>query len=173
MINVIRSVYHYQVWANERLFTAAARLSPEQWCAPNHPSHRSLRDIMIHLIDCEEGWIHDVQGKEGTYVTPDDEASVASLHQAWKAVSLRTQQYIQSLDNEGLARSVPWTDLEGETHDYPLWQLLLHQANHATQHRSEAALLLTQLGASTDLLDYLLFVNQVERPWQSSPPPSS
>ncbi|MER3418993.1 MAG: hypothetical protein C4290_00025, partial [Chloroflexota bacterium] len=40
-----------------------------------------------------------------------------------------------------------------------LWQLLLHQANHATQHRSEVAYLLTQMGHSPgdlDLLAYLL-----------------
>jgi uncharacterized damage-inducible protein DinB len=39
----------------------------------------------------------------------------------------------------------------------PVWQMLLHLANHGTQHRSEAALLLTGAGRSPgdlDLIDY-------------------
>ena len=39
----------------------------------------------------------------------------------------------------------------------PVWQMLLHLANHGTQHRSEAALLLTAIGHSPgdlDLIDY-------------------
>ena len=39
-----------------------------------------------------------------------------------------------------------------------IWQMLLHLLNHGTQHRSEAALLLTQVGRSPgdlDLIDYL------------------
>ena len=40
----------------------------------------------------------------------------------------------------------------------PLWQPMLHVVNHGTQHRSEAAVLLTEAGASPgdlDLIDYL------------------
>jgi uncharacterized damage-inducible protein DinB len=43
--------------------------------------------------------------------------------------------------------------------DLPLWQLLAHIANHGTQHRSEAAEMLTQIGRSPgdlDLMQYLL-----------------
>ena len=39
----------------------------------------------------------------------------------------------------------------------PVWQLMVHVVNHGTQHRSEAAALLTAEGRSPgelDLLDY-------------------
>ena len=39
-------------------------------------------------------------------------------------------------------------------------QQMLHQANHATQHRSEAALLLTRAGASPGWLDFLVFLDE-------------
>ncbi|HLL50859.1 MAG TPA: DinB family protein, partial [Thermomicrobiales bacterium] len=55
---------------------------------------------------------------------------------------------------------VAYVNFQGETWTYPLWQQLLHQVNHATQHRSEAALLLTRLGQSPGMLDFLYFFDQ-------------
>ena len=39
----------------------------------------------------------------------------------------------------------------------PLWELLLHLITHGTQHRSEAAILLTDAGHSPGDLDYFFF----------------
>jgi uncharacterized damage-inducible protein DinB len=55
---------------------------------------------------------------------------------------------------------VSYVNFQGETWAYPLWQQMLHQANHATQHHSELAMLLTQLGHSPGWLDFLLFLDE-------------
>ena len=47
---------------------------------------------------------------------------------------------------------------------YPLWQQMTHQVNHATQHRSEAAVLLTRHGRSPGGLDLLFFVDEENAP---------
>jgi uncharacterized damage-inducible protein DinB len=41
--------------------------------------------------------------------------------------------------------------------DVPMWQLLAHVLNHGTQHRSEAAALLTEAGRSPGDLDMVDF----------------
>jgi uncharacterized damage-inducible protein DinB len=55
---------------------------------------------------------------------------------------------------------VRYTNAKGEPQAYLRWQILLHQALHAAQHRSEAALLLSKLGYSTGWLDYLIYSDE-------------
>ena len=54
---------------------------------------------------------------------------------------------------------VAYTNMQGERWAYPLWQQMIHQVNHATQHRSEAAMMLTKLDCSPGGLDLLYFVD--------------
>ncbi len=50
--------------------------------------------------------------------------------------------------------------IERESRAYPLWQLMLQQVNHATQHRSEAAVMLTQFGHSPGDLDFIIYLHR-------------
>ena len=52
-------------------------------------------------------------------------------------------------------------DRQGNASDLILWQIMLHQANHATQHRSEVAVMLTQFGHSPGDLDVLDYVESM------------
>src|SRR5437773_2660376 len=61
-------------------------------------------------------------------------------------------------------RILEYTNMQGERWAYPLWQQMIHQVNHATQHRSEAAVMLTKLGHSPGWLDLLYFVDLVGGP---------
>ena len=40
----------------------------------------------------------------------------------------------------------------------PIWQVLSHVANHGTQHRSEAAEMLTAIGRSPGELDLIFYL---------------
>jgi len=67
--------------------------------------------------------------------------------------------FVAGLTDARIAAVVEYTNFEGERWAYPLWQQMLHQVNHATQHRSEAAMLLTRLGHSPGWLDYIYFID--------------
>jgi uncharacterized damage-inducible protein DinB len=43
----------------------------------------------------------------------------------------------------------------------PMWQMLAHLANHGTQHRSEAAVILTEAGRSPGDLDMIFFAEEL------------
>jgi uncharacterized damage-inducible protein DinB len=91
---------------------------------------------------------------------PTEFPDVPALRTRWDEVEAATSQYVATLREPDLARVVSYVNFQGETWAYPLWQQLLHQVNHSTQHRSEAALLLSRLGHSPGWLDLLVYVDE-------------
>ena len=82
---------------------------------------------------------------------------MASLRQRWDEVERESNDYLTRLNEAELAQPLSYVNLKGERWVYPLWQQLMHQVNHATQHRSEVALRLTELGQSPGDIDYLFY----------------
>ena len=66
---------------------------------------------------------------------------------------------LASLRDEDLERQITYSSamLPGRVFQLPLWQLMLHLVNHGTQHRSEIAMRLTQLGYSPGELSMSFF----------------
>jgi hypothetical protein len=54
-----------------------------------------------------------------------------------------------------------YTTTSGEPHERILWQVMVHLVNHGTQHRSEAAALLTDFGHSPGDLDLVYFLAEL------------
>ena len=67
------------------------------------------------------------------------------------------------------ARVVEYKNTHGERWAYPLWQQVVHQVNHATQHRGEVAAALTELGHSPGDLDLLIYIDETEPRRRTAP----
>ena len=70
--------------------------------------------------------------------------------------------FLAGLTDDDLQRIVHYRTTKGVQGENPLWQLLLHVVNHGTQHRAEAAIMLTQHGCSPGDVDLIVFLR--ERP---------
>jgi uncharacterized damage-inducible protein DinB len=91
-----------------------------------------------------------------------DFADLVSVRARWNDIERATQTFVAGLTEGRLAETIEYRNFKNERWAYPLWQQMLHQVNHATQHRSEAAVMLTHFGRSPGLLDFLYFID-VER----------
>ena len=85
---------------------------------------------------------------EGPRPERDPLPTVARLRELWEAEWAAVDAWLPTL-TESFIGAV----FEG----VPIWQMLVHVVNHGTQHRSEAAALLTDAGRSPgdlDMFDY-------------------
>ena len=158
------TLYAYSAWANARILETAEQLTR----GAVHGRKRWLRFDSGHArAHGVRQWLWLERWRETSpreLWDPAEFPDVAALRTRWEEVEEATAAYIATLREPDLARVVSYVNFQGETWAYPLWQQLLHQVNHATQHRSEAALLLTRLGYSPGWLDLLVYVDRARRP---------
>ncbi len=68
--------------------------------------------------------------------------------------------FVAALTDEKLDSELEYTSTEGGRHRRVLWETMAHLVNHGTQHRTEAAAILTGFGHSPGDIDLIVFLNE-------------
>lgn len=154
----IKALYAYNRWANDRIFEAVSRLTPEEYTKDMQSSHRSVRDTFVHVISAE--WIY-FQRTRGTSPnalwSPLDFPAVSKLSERWLELAREQMAFISNLTDQEWEKSITYINLAGEPFTYPLWQILQHVVNHSSYHRGQITTMIRQLGAKPEATDFLLF----------------
>ena len=156
----IKLLFEYNIWANQRILAAAEKLSDEQLKAANDLGWGSLHGMLAHILDAEYGWRHYLADGEGVkWLGADDFADLAAIRERWAAENRLLMAYLDSLSDEALDGKI-FYEVDGQQRFRILWHCLAHMVNHGTQHRSECAALLTELGCSPGDMDFTVFLSQ-------------
>ena len=152
--------YHY--WARDRVFTAVARLTPDQYVREIVSSFRSVRDTLVHTYSADWIWYQRRQGQSPTAPIPLDRfPDVESLRHAWVELEQEVRTHVASRDEAGLSAVTEYRLLNGTPGATPFWQMLQHVVNHGSYHRGQVTTLLRQLGATPpESLDLITFYRQ-------------
>lgn len=160
MIKLIGDLYEYNSWANGHILDTVAQLSPDQLNAEDSSSFGSIHSTLVHIVGVQWLWLRRWQGHlPATMFDPQTFPDLNSLRTHWHQVERETHDFVAACIEADLARIITYRNLQNEQWAYPLWQQMLHQINHATQHRSEVAMVLSALGYSPGWLDLLYFVD--------------
>lgn len=158
-IEEIRLLYDYNYWATKRLLMAAANISQEQYATVRAFPHNSLRGTFIHLMDAEYGWrMLCQQGLETKDMTESEFPTMDVLKIRWLEEETAMRDYLGVLKDKDLTGIIRYTTPSGIKRERVLWHCLYHVVNHGTQHRSEAAAILTDLGHSPGDFDFSIFM---------------
>ncbi len=68
--------------------------------------------------------------------------------------------FVVNLTEERLYNKIKYTSTEGYPHERILWETMLHLVNHGTQHKTEAAAILTSMGHSPGDIDLIVYLNE-------------
>ena len=161
-VEFFRTLFDYNHWARDRLLAQVAQLSEAEYAAPRPLDYGSLRATLVHALAAEVAWLERWQGRSPDRLLDErDLPSLATLEERWAREEARTRAYLSGLAETDLSRQVDSVSVRTRTrYTSPLWALMAQLANHGTQHRSEVALVLTQLGHSPGDLDFLVYFSR-------------
>jgi uncharacterized damage-inducible protein DinB len=149
----IRFLVAYDRWATRRVLRVLDGIAESTWSIPNAIGERGLGGILVHQLGATQRWRHGLSGsselpRPEREPLPSPASLAAALDLEWAA----WDAWLATLDDDALLTP---------DEDIPIWQLLAHVVNHGTQHRSEAAALLTAEGRSPGDLDMVFFAEEL------------
>ncbi len=154
--HAFRHFYGYHFAENRKIWDRyVTQLSQEQFTQHVDYSRGSVRDQILHLISADDSWFSGLRGVDiPEDLDPADYHDRESIRAHWDNVEQTMRGYLAALRDDMLFD----TPLEGEDKDLMLWQVLLHVANHGTDHRAQLLRVLNDLGVRTEYQDYIFYV---------------
>jgi uncharacterized damage-inducible protein DinB len=148
----IAYLFAFDRWATRRVLSVIDGLPDEVWGATGVVGDRGLGSILVHQLGAHTRWRLGLGG--------DDDAAAAARPEREPLLSpdglaRRWAQEWDAMDAWLGTLTDEWLDALGD--GVPFWQMLAHVVNHGTQHRSEAATILTEAGRSPGDLDMIFF----------------
>lgn len=170
MLETIRTLYTYNSWATNLLMPAIGQLTEEQYNASGCSGHGSIRDTLAHFLSAQRGWFSWFDGSKtpaelmSMRLTGEDISTPEKARAMWQTVEAQTQNCVAKLTEEGI-RKVWTAEFPGRSMSLPLWQLLIHVANHGTHTRAQIVSAIRRCGGTPGNLDLLFFaLEQSHRP---------
>ena len=108
-------------------------------------------------MNVDEAWFSELQGVPPSEPLPPangDDRQILRAH--WDRVEQDMREYLAELRDEMLFEK-PIKEPE-EDKDLIVWQVLLHVANHGTDHRAQILRSLNDMGLETPPQDYIFYV---------------
>ena len=151
----IRFLFAYDRWATSKVLDATIGIDDATWSSPGVIGERGLGGILVHALGAHQRWRHSLSGSP-ELPRPEREPplTVDDLRAAWLDEWPALDGWLATLDDGSM---------ELADRGLPYWQMLAHVVNHGTQHRAEAAALLTTVGRSPGDLDLIDFAESLER----------
>jgi uncharacterized damage-inducible protein DinB len=159
----IQTLYDYNCWANERILSAAARVSDELF-ASARLGYCGLRDTLVHIFSAEQRWQMRWQGGPSIpMLTSEEVPTLRALRERWEEEQRQMRAYLSTLRDAELSDTFSYHTAKRGMITSRRWHTMAHMINHGTQHRGELALLLTELGCSPGNLDLNVFLSEQSR----------
>ena len=137
--NEIQTIFDYNFWAFDRVWDCISKISDEQFVEEIDYSTGSIRNIVVHIMAGNRTWMSVLNGKE---IPPraafEDFNTYSKTKAKWDELQLELLADLASLDQEQLDGSIQWELFSHGLKSTNLrWEILLHLANHATDHRAQ------------------------------------
>lgn len=157
-------LYNYNYWANHRYLKAAEALTEEQLFRKHGHSWDSVHGVLLHMLSSETVWYRRWHGESPKrHLAPGDFLTLKSIIDRWAIVEQQMRDFTASQNEQSLSTDFSYTNFQGITYHFPLWQSLPHVPNHNTHHRGELAAMFAIMDAphpEDEVVQYFLFTSE-------------
>jgi uncharacterized damage-inducible protein DinB len=151
-------LFDYNLWANNRLFEAAAQLPSEQYFQNLKTGHEGIHGTLTHIVGAQKVWLARwLKASDTSMLRGKDVGSLLELIAIWEKVSSETAAFLGSFTDKSLQEAITITTSKGEQYTHTFQQMMQHLVNHSTAHRGQVNAMMRQFGISppvTDLINY-------------------
>jgi uncharacterized damage-inducible protein DinB len=159
----VLTLYRYNQWTTAKILNCTANVTHEQFVAPASFPHGGLRGTLVHALFAEWLWRNRWEGSSPTTrFQLEDFPDFESLHRRWMYEEEKLMAFVEGLSDERLNSPFSYHDTKGRPFERVLWQAMMHVVNHGTQHKTEAAAMLTELGHSPGDIDLIYYLIEKE-----------
>lgn len=147
-INPLTQLFKHNLYANRTLIELCGNLNEEQLAHTTNGGFGSIRDLLIHFVQSEGGYLNRLTGTQFWDEALDwDEVSIAELAERSKQSGEKLIEIAHEVD-PSVQYSISFPvdgPHQGKPFHFYNWTLLTQAINHATEHRTQIKVLLTQL----------------------------
>ncbi len=148
----------YNRWANTHIIAQMQQLTLAQIMASTNLDHGSAFQTLQHMVDVEWSWRLMAQQLPASQLLAEieDLSTLTAIARYWAHEADELESYVQGLEENRLNMPVDFGTPQGwPVRSAKVWQILAHIVDHSTQHRTELARFLTDLGHSPGDLSML------------------
>jgi uncharacterized damage-inducible protein DinB len=151
-LDLVYNYIDYHCAMMRRVLESAAQISNEQFLLDDAYSRGSIRNLIVHIVSTDRRWVAGLKNLPDVgHLNFEDYPNCESVRSVFEQVAQELTEYVASLSDADL-EEFP-TDIPN-----PRWQILLHMANHGTDHRATILQKLTAWGAPTFDQDFIVWL---------------
>jgi len=165
MLEHLRRMARYNRWANERLYAACGRLTPEAYHRPRQAFFGSIHGTLSHVLVGDRIWLARIEAKPPPDLRLNDQpfATLADLRAARAAEDARIVDLMDALDEAALVSTVRYRMItRPDPVATPMHLCWLHLFNHQTHHRGQVHDQLSQTEVPPPSLDLIYYLRENE-----------
>ncbi len=157
--SVLAALFAHNAWANQKLLDFCAGLSDEQLDASAVGGYGSIRATLQHTIRAETGYVERASGKAwGVPLPPDLFSGFEVLRDAARWASEELLLLAVAARKDTLVHDPP----PRQPAAYPLASLIAQAITHSTEHRTQIASVITQLGIQPPDMSGWCYMDEME-----------
>ena len=156
----LTNLFNHHLWANLRLFERCAALNSEQLNATILGTYGSIQETLEHIVRAERSYFARIStGKPYQHPPDAGPMTIAEMIDAARQTGLGLIEWAPKV-HAGDSVEIDW---DGTLRDVPKTVLLTQAINHATEHRAQIMVIMTQLGIEPPDLDSWSYFDELDQ----------